>query len=153
MPQHDGPIHRIELALTLQRSEEVSVQEDHALEKALLLTITVQDKSIEPSTRVRQLYARFLSSTAWASAGDLVLRRFAAGTPYEDEDLYISPPDGQDFWARCKRQDGLEPIAEGCLSEFRIGNLDIQAKFSKSVLPQWKPLTAAIRESVADMMK
>lgn len=95
----------------------------------------------DPVERPVNVYGRFLDAEVREGPDGLMLRRFEAGTPYENEDLYISPPDGRDFAARCSRQpspgDGLP---DTCLVDFRVEGVDAQMRFSAEILGQWRIL-------------
>jgi hypothetical protein len=74
-----------------------------------LLTIAPSDEAIDPAERPSRLYARFLEAEAVPGPGGLIRRRFEKGMPYELEELYVAPPDGSDFFARCRRDSDAAP--------------------------------------------
>ena len=82
------------------------------------------------------------------------MRRFEAGSPYDREELYIAPPEGRTFYARCMRPiqppDGLP---ESCISEFRQGGLDIRVRFNPELLPHWSQLTEGVRGLVRSLQR
>jgi hypothetical protein len=88
-------------------------------------------------------YGPYLAPEAQVTQGGLLRRRFADDSPYAGEDLYLAPPDGEDFFARCQRPkipaDGLP---ETCLSEFRIDGLLLQMRFDPAWLGDWARLRA-----------
>lgn len=90
-----------------------------------------------------QRYGPFLAAEAQVTQGGLLRRRFEDNSPFASEDLYLSPPDGEEFSARCQRpkipSDGL-PSA--CTSEFRIEDLSIEARFDPVWLGDWRRLRA-----------
>ena len=94
-------------------------------EAAVALVFTTSDELIAPSERVKLLYARFLSSEAAPAAGGLIRRQFRAGTPYEGETLFLSPPEGRAFAARCPTDESAGR-ALSCFAEIRHGGYDIQ---------------------------
>lgn len=112
----------------------------------VVVSILPPDDAVDPSERPSKLYARFLEADAWSHPGGLVMRRFEAGSPYDREELYIAPPEGRTFYARCMRPvqppDGL---AESCISEFRQGGLDIRVRFNPELLPHWSQLTEGVK--------
>jgi hypothetical protein len=112
----------------------------------VFVTISPKDDSLEPSERPARLYARFLESEAFVGPGGLVMRRFEKGSPYDLEQLYIAPPDGAAFFARCpKLQEGEAPSEEPCLFVFRDGALDVELRFAPSLLEQWDVLNEGAR--------
>jgi hypothetical protein len=159
LPRHtQGPVTRIELAIPWP-SETDRLDADPtrraqtpALEDAVLVSLVMADGAVAPADRPAKLYARFLTPDAWPNPGGLVLRRFKAQSPYENEDLYVSPPDGRAFSARCPRSDATSPVHEGCIAEIRIGGLDALVEFSPSRLVQWKQLADGIRRAVETMV-
>jgi hypothetical protein len=109
--------------------------------ETVLITITPKDDSLEPADRPAKLYARFLEGETEAGPGGLVLRRFETGSPYDLELLYVGPPDGRGFFARCpKGQDTSAVAPDMCLSLFRDRSLDVELRFAPQLLPQWEAL-------------
>lgn len=95
--------------------------------KAVVIAVSPRDDAMEPAERPARLYARFLGAEVSTGPGGLVLRRFEANTPYDLEALYVAPPDGRGFFARCpKAQSGAAP--EPCLSIFREGAVDVELR-------------------------
>ncbi len=88
-------------------------------------------------------YGPFLASEAQVTQGGLLRRRFDDDSPFAGEDLYLAPPDGEEFFARCDRakipSDGLPNV---CTSEFRVENLSIGARFDPAWLGDWRRLQA-----------
>jgi hypothetical protein len=117
----------------------------------VFLSIVKADGGIDPAERAQDLYGRFLEADAWQNPGGLLLRRFQAGSPYEDEELYLSPPDGRAFTARCRKPGkGTDLIGEACLWRHRIEGADIQVRFAPDLLPEWEALAAGVRQRVAE---
>lgn len=115
----------------------------------IFVAVTASDGEIDPAERAQALYGRFLEADAWQNPGGLLLRRFQAGSPYEDEELYLSPPDGRAFSARCRKRPragerGADMIADACLWRFRRDGADIQVRFAPELLPQWEALSAGV---------
>lgn len=123
-------------------------------ELQVFLTLTPIAKGLDPAERVSKLYARFLEEEEWSHPGGLVMRRFAAGSPFANEDLYLTPPEGKLFAARCARPasqpDGLP---DTCLHEFRLGGLNVQLRFSPARLADWDAMTEGARQLVARMLR
>jgi hypothetical protein len=88
-------------------------------------------------------YGPYLAAEAQVADGGLLRRRFEDNSPYAGEDLYLAPPDGEEFYARCQRQkipdDGLPNT---CLAEFRIESILAQIRFDPAWLGQWPVLRA-----------
>lgn len=116
----------------------------------VFVSIMPSDGEMDPAQRVQDLYGRFLEPDTWQNPGGLLLRRFQAGSPYDDEELYIAPPDGRDFNARCRKKvRGLdrqsELVGEACLWRFRREGADIQVRFAPEMLPDWEALSNGVK--------
>ncbi|MCI4679987.1 hypothetical protein K9U39_11675 [Rhodoblastus acidophilus] len=111
----------------------------------IFLSITPAPKSdgSADAASPAERYGPYLASEAQVTEGGLLRRRFEDSSPYAGEDLYLAPPDGEEFFARCERpkipSDGL-PVA--CTSEFRVENLQILARFDPVWLGEWSRLRA-----------
>lgn len=110
--------------------------------------------SVSPAER----YGPYLSPEAQVTEGGLLRRRFEDNSPYANEDLFLAPPDGEDFFARCPRpkipSDGLP---ETCLAEFRVDRLLLQMRFDPAWLGDWAKLRAnalnLVRGAEADSLR
>lgn len=110
-------------------------------DRTIFLTLKPEETTLPPADRPARLYARFLSEVAWAHPGGLQMRRFQQGSPYESEELYIAPPEGRVFFARCARPlEKPDGLPDSCLTEFRQNGLDVQMRFSPTLLPDWEKL-------------
>lgn len=103
----------------------------------VFIIVAPRDDAIDPAERPSKLYARFLESDVFAAPGGLMLRRFEAGSPYELEQLYLAPPDGARFFARCPKREAGFMGAAPCLWALRRGALDVEVRFSPSLLEHW----------------
>jgi hypothetical protein len=103
------------------------------------LTVTSRDDGLDPGDRPAKLYARFLTPETLEGPGGLVLRHFEQGAPYDSEELFIAPPDGREFFARCPKPETGAP-GEGCISIFREGNLDVELRYAPTLLEHWDTL-------------
>jgi hypothetical protein len=137
-----GDMERISLRMPLSSL----IPEELADQEAMIaLVFTTSDASIAPSERVKMLYARFLSSEAAPASGGLIRRQFKSGTPYEGETLFLSPPEGRAFAARC-------PTAESaggelnCFAEIRHAGFDIQIQLAKRDLVSWEKITTRVKD-------
>ena len=116
----------------------------------VFVAVMPSDGEMDPAQRVQDLYGRFLEADTWQNPGGLLLRRFQAGSPYEDEELYLAPPDGHDFAARCRKKvRGIdrqsELVGEACLWRFRRAGADIQVRFAPEMLPAWEALSLGVK--------
>lgn len=88
-------------------------------------------------------YGPYLGAEALVADGGLLRRRFEDNSPFAGEDLYMAPPDGEEFAALCQRPkipaDGLP---DTCLAEFRVENILAQIRFDPVWLGQWSALRA-----------
>jgi hypothetical protein len=118
--------------------------------RLVFVAILRGDGVLDPSERPQELYGRFLQPDTWQNPGGLLLRRFEAGSPYEDEELFIAPPDGRVFAARCRKPGkGAESIGEACLWRFRQAGADVQVRFSVDLLPQWEAMAMGVGRLLA----
>ena len=123
-------------------------------EKLLFLTLTLAGKTLDPAERTAKLYARFLEPEEWSQAGGLVMRRFVPGSPFESEDLYLTPPEGKAFAARCMRPAAsADGLPDSCIHDFRLGALNVQLRFSPARLADWEALGTGARLLVARMLR
>ena len=110
-------------------------------DQMVFFTVTSAAGSLSPVDRTTRLYSRFLEAGHWNHPGGLILRRFQSDSPYQNEDLYIAPPEGRRFAARCQRPrtppDGLP---ETCLTDMRVNGIDIRLRFDAGLLPEWEKL-------------
>jgi hypothetical protein len=125
-----------------------------APETLVTFRIEPQDATVDPSQRASKLYARFLRNDSWSHPGGLITRRFETGTPYENEDLYLAPPEGRRFAARCQtppaKPDGLP---DTCLWDFRMNGLDVQMRFAPDLLSYWELLVDRGHNLVAALIR
>ena len=121
-------------------------------EHTLFVTLTPADTAVSAADRPVKLYARFLEKEEWSHPGGLVMRRFSAGSPFDNEDLYMAPPEGRLFSARCMRPatspDGLP---DTCIHEFEFNRLNVQLRFSPALLAEWETLSEGARRLVEGM--
>jgi hypothetical protein len=137
-----GDINRISLRIPVSSLIATDLADPDAL---VSLVFTTSDKSLSPSERVRMLYARFLSSEATPASGGLIRRQFRDGTPYEGETLFLSPPEGRAFAARCPTAPSPDlPVT--CYAEIRHAGFDIQIQLARRDLALWEKIVARVRE-------
>ena len=121
------------------------------LEELIFLTLRRPDEKVEPRDKPTRLYARFLSPSVEAHPAGLLLRRFEPGSPYDGEQLYLTPPEGRAFWARCA--NAADALPATCISEARIAGLDIRLRFKPELLGDWRGLTAGVTRLVEGMAR
>ncbi len=114
-------------------------------DRTLILRIAPADGALDPAERPASLYARFLTSDVWRNPGGLLSRRFRAGSPYQTEELYLAPPDGRAFAARCPRADRPDAVPGLCVAEFRDRGLDVTMSFPARRLPEWEEMDRRAR--------
>ena len=153
-----GIFDRVEMAFTVPdlRPAGASIsalKADDAIEpgerQLVFLTLRPQDETADPAERTETLYARFLQSDVWQGESGLLMRRFEASSPYEREELHFVPPDGRSFAARCVRPtQPPSDLPSTCLATVRRDGLDIDIRFSPTLLAHWNVLTDGVRRLV-----
>lgn len=119
---------------------------EDASEGIIYITLRPQEKTLDPAERTARLYVRFLEQEEWSHPGALVMRRFEEGSPFGREDLYMAPPEGRAFAARCIRpQQPPDGLPNTCISEVRYRGLDIRLRFSPNLLSEWESFMAGAR--------
>jgi hypothetical protein len=148
-------VDRLDLVVPLMLSETHDESPKTPLgpmERVILMRVMHADESVPPEERASQLHSRFLTSDVWTNPGGLILRSFSPGSPYEGEELYLAPPDGRDFSARCPKTEQRGAIGAGlCIWEFRTAGMDVLVSFSPARLTDWQGIAATARET-ADMI-
>ena len=110
-------------------------------ENTLYLTVSNASETLGPGERTTRLYARFLEADVWSHPGGLIMRRFQDGSPYQNEDLYMTPPEGRRFSARCPRpRQPPDGLPDSCLADIRLDGIDVRLRFSSALLPDWEQL-------------
>jgi hypothetical protein len=120
---------------------------DERQRKAVFITISPADESIDPADRPALLYSRFFEGEASTGPGGLIMRKFERGSPYELEQLFIAPPNGRVFFARCSKQaPSGDAYMDMCLWIFRTKSLDAELRFAPALLEHWETLVEDARE-------
>jgi hypothetical protein len=78
----------------------------------------------------------------------LLTRGFKPGSPFETDELFMSVPDGADFFARCTADIGATRLDEGCRTVIKHGPFDIALRFPRDALGEWRALTQGVRQLV-----
>ena len=145
-------LEELDLALAMPDFSPAGVRANAMpMEKLIFLTLRRADEKIEPREKPAKLYARFLEPTVEVHPAGLILRRFEPGGPYDREALYMTPPEGRVFWARCMPAGPTGATPATCLSEARIAGLDIRLRFAPESLGAWEALTAGVVRVVERM--
>lgn len=154
-----GALDRIEMAMTFPDLRAAGAaaaalpSDEDAQPNArqlVFLTVRPENEAADPTERMEALYARFLQSDVWQEDDGLVMRRFEIGSPYEREELHFVPPEGRVFAARCMRP--MQPpsdLPSTCLAAMRVGGLDLDIRFSPTLLSQWEGLSDGVRKLIA----
>ena len=157
-----GVLDRVEMAFTfpdLRAAGDASAalpSDDTAEPSArqlVFLTVRPEDETADPADRTETLYARFLQSDVWQEDSGLVMRRFETGSPYDREELHFVPPEGRIFAARCMRP--MQPpsdLPSTCLTALRLDGLDVDIRFSPTLLSQWEALSDGTRRLVGSFI-
>jgi hypothetical protein len=111
------------------------------------ITIGPPDPATDPRAQFVTL-ARFLTPGAWSNPGGLLTRGFKPGSPFETDELFMSVPDGADFFARCTADIGATRLDEGCRTVIKHGPFDIALRFPRDALGEWRALTQGVRQLV-----
>jgi hypothetical protein len=121
-------------------------------QKTILITLSAADDSMDPAERPGRLYSRFLEGDAATGPGGLIVRQFESGSPYQLEQLFLAPPDGRAFFARCPKQmPPADAALDLCLTFFRTGSLDVELRFAASLLEHWESLIDDARHFIASI--
>jgi hypothetical protein len=110
-------------------------------QRQVFIAVMRSDGLIDPAERPQEIYGRFLEPDIWDNPGGLMMRRFAPDSPYGDEELFLAPPEGRRFSARCRKSlKAADDIGEACLWRLRQAGADVQVRFSPDLLTQWEAL-------------
>lgn len=127
---------------------------ENAQQRVILITLREQDAGLDPVDRLPRLYARFLVAGHWSHPGGLIVRRFEPKSPYQHEEIYLAPPEGRLFTARCMRprqpHDGLP---NNCIAQLRMAGLDVRLRFSPEHLANWENLMSGVRGLIQSQLR
>ncbi|MGE3245131.1 MAG: hypothetical protein AB7J19_02275, partial [Beijerinckiaceae bacterium] len=142
-----GRMQEIDLAADAQTFRPARLQRNFnptgpdPLSNTIFLTIQQPEGRFDPAERTTRLFTRFLQPDTWSHPGGLVMRRFQNGSPYENEDLYMAPPEGRRFAARCPRpRQPPSPLPATCIAEVRMDGVEVRMRFSADLLADWDRL-------------
>lgn len=114
------------------------------------ISVRPADPETDPRAQFAKL-ARFLQPGAWSNPGGLVARSFKTGSPYQADELYMSLPDGEDFFARCTVDVGPNRLDEGCRATLKHGPFDLALRFPRDALTRWDELASGARRLVDEV--
>ena len=116
----------------------------------LTMILTPSGNAPDSTVLFQTVYARFLSGETTQSQAGLVMRRFRAGSPYEDRELFIGAGGRQPFIALCPRDPQLREM-EPCTTLLRREGLDAELRLNARHLGEWRRITTAASELVAEL--
>ncbi|WP_342361644.1 hypothetical protein [Terrarubrum flagellatum] len=118
----------------------------------VLMSLQAAD-GIDPATRSLAVHGRFIEPEIWSNPGGLIMRRFKAGSPYEGEELVMTP-DGAEFAARCPTAGvGRHDLPPRCLATFRAAGVDALVSFDPALLPEWQRLKSGVLNLVGRALR
>jgi hypothetical protein len=146
--RYSGPQERVDLSFAYPSLDppaaprrvnaETIAAGDESIDR-IFLSIAAHHDAMSPDTRMQTIYPRYLDEASAQIQGGLSMRGFRAGSPYENEDLFLATT--PNLVARCTR-DGETPGM--CLSERRIGDADLTFRFPRKWLERWRDVAGAI---------
>jgi hypothetical protein len=146
--RHTGPQERIDLAFGFPSLDPPETPKHVTAESVddltqpidrIFLSIAAHHDALAPEARVRTIYPRYLEQTSTPLEDGLTMRAFRNSTPYGGEDLFLA--ETPNLTARCSR-DATTPGM--CLSERRIDGADLNFRFPRSWLAQWREISNAM---------
>ncbi len=122
---------------------------DQRLAETVFLVISKPDPRLDPAERTARLYERFLDETSWSQPGGLIARAFVDNSPFRGDELYFTAPEGREFAARCRKPDPSAVTPNTCQADMRMGDVDVEIRFSAALLSEWRRLRDGARAFVA----
>ena len=120
----------------------------------LLVTLAPADPAQTSTDRLGGLYARFLEPTVKAGPGNLIERRFKAGSPYENQELLFAPPDGRRFLAVCDAKPRAgEVLPPLCTTRFERNGVSVQVRFEPRLVESWERIESGLLPLVDRWMR
>lgn len=117
----------------------------------LLVTLSPPDRVNEPARQLAT-YARFLTPTVWSNPGSLVVRGFRKGSPFENDEFYVSVPDGRGFAARCPLEAGAG-LDEPCRITFQHRGMDVNIRFPRAIIADWAVMLGGVRRTLDGLIR
>jgi len=120
----------------------------------VFLTLSTKDDGVDPAERPLALYARFFEEEVADGPGGLILRQFERDSPYDLEQIYLAPPDGRAFFARCPKSAEARPgvTTPMCLTLLRVGDIDVELRYAPGLLSNWDALARGARALVSKFL-
>ena len=118
---------------------------EERFQRLVFISPRAADPKLDPAERTERLYERFLSRTSWSHPGELIARAFEDDSPFAGDELFYAPPEGREFAARCRRPDPTRKTPNTCMAVTRLGDLDIEMRFTASQLEDWRNILARTR--------
>lgn len=155
--RRDGPTTAIEAALFFPEFTAAgdfndvtgTTDLDRRFADTVFLVIKAPDPRLDPADRTARLYERFLDETSWTQPGGLIARAFVDNSPFSGDELYFTAPEGREFAARCRKPDPSAATPNTCQADMRIGDVDVEIRFSAALLSEWRRLLDGARAFVA----
>jgi hypothetical protein len=153
--RHSGPQERVDLSFAYPSLDAAGAPKHVSAETAeaaiqpidrIFLSISAHHDALAPDIRVRTIYPRYLEQVSSQGDDGLTARAFRDGTPYGNEDLFVSATPA--MVARCTR-DAATPGM--CLSERRIDGADLTFRFPRNWLAQWRDVAGAMDRLTAQL--
>lgn len=120
----------------------------------LLVTLSPAETAQLPADRLGGLYARFLEPAVKAGPGNLIERRFKAGSPYENQEILFAPPDGRRFLAICDAKPRAgEVLAPLCTARYERNGLTVQVRFEPRLVESWERIESGLMPLVDRWMR
>lgn len=110
----------------------------------IFVSIAAHHGALSPDERINAIYPRYLEANATDIDDGLTWRAFRDTTPYAGEDLATAGS----LVARCTR-DAATPGM--CFTELRIEGADLNFRFPRAWLGQWREVATAIQQLVSRM--
>lgn len=157
--RHSGPQERVDLSFEFpslappgapRRVSADTVEGTEDSISRIFLSIAEHHGAMAPQTRLQTIYPRYLEDKSTPGQDGLAQQAFRDGTPYEHEVLMLAdaPEHGARFVARCSR-DAETPGT--CLSERRIGGVDLTFRFPRQWLLHWRDVASAMNRLVTQL--
>jgi hypothetical protein len=151
--RHSGPQERVDLNFEYPSLEAPQAPKHFSAEEfdgkvqpidRIFLSIEAHRGALDPDTRVRTIYPRYLDRATAVVDDGLTVRAFRDNSPYGGEDLFS----GTSLNARCMRDTKTPGM---CLSERRIDGADLIFRFPRSWLAQWHDVANAMDRLTAQL--
>ena len=151
-PSDHSEVEKLELVVPLPILNANIASTTHHMDNVVIIRVLTIDQSVPPEDRYAQLYSRFLTPDVWSNPGGLQLRQFEQNNPYSGEQIYITPPDGRDFSARCPVEDSTTR-EHLCVWEVHTQGFNALVSFSSKRLIEWETIVSTVLDTMRDIRK